>query len=289
VGQLPRRALAVLQHVAITKESDPIYQATAEETDGALGGVEAGPDGAQELSRSGIAAALRRHAVADLLVATGVARQTLYDLRDGRTAAPTPPTLAALVAGLALLDPDRAAAGEPTLVGWRDVPAAWLATYLGLDEGAVRALRAGTRRPGEREREGLVAVVAAWRRQARRRELAERRRERTERAGERDLRRLEREERRAVAAILRDAGGIRRSVDRATGREIHRELYETLPASLRARCRREVRAFGRQNGVTLDLAAQLVDERMPWLGLDGPEALAGYFARTRFQRAAQAG
>jgi hypothetical protein len=103
VGLLPRRHVTVLRHVAIGKESNAIALLAAEETDGAIGGREAGIDAAQVFDHGTFQETLSRWSVAELVRATGLKRATIRDLRSGRTARPRPATLAALRLGLSRL------------------------------------------------------------------------------------------------------------------------------------------------------------------------------------------
>jgi hypothetical protein len=119
--------VVVLQHVAIGKESNRVKLVAAEESDGVVDGDEAGLDGAQEYTRSGIGEVLQRYSVADLARAAGLSRQTLHDLRRGKTTAPSKKTLAAIMRGLVTLEAEhkqghkveatRAADGQKRLPG----------------------------------------------------------------------------------------------------------------------------------------------------------------------------
>jgi hypothetical protein len=105
VGVLPRRAVRVIGYQHIGKEANPVKQGTAEETDGVVEGAAAGIDGAQRFGGvGGIGEVLRRYRMADLIRVTKVGRQTLYDLRSGKSTTPTEETLAAIMRGLASLD-----------------------------------------------------------------------------------------------------------------------------------------------------------------------------------------
>jgi hypothetical protein len=114
VGTLPRRHVRVLRHIAIGKESKQVALAAAEDTDGVVDGDEAGMDGAQVFDTgdvSGLREMLRGHRVAELMRVTGLPRQTIYDLRTGKTTMPTAETLAALTRRLAQVDSVRVRAG----------------------------------------------------------------------------------------------------------------------------------------------------------------------------------
>jgi hypothetical protein len=105
VGVLPRRHVVALRHLAIGKESNRAALAAAEETDGVVGGEDAGMDGAQVFDTGDLSEILRRRRVADLIRTTGLPRRTIYDLRNGTMRAPSQDTLAALARDLPLLDP----------------------------------------------------------------------------------------------------------------------------------------------------------------------------------------
>jgi len=100
VGMLPRRRVLTLQHRAIGKESNRLALMAAEDTDGVVGGDEAGMDGAQVFDAGNMAEALQLYRVSDLVLATGLPRRTIYDLRNGAARAPRPSTVTALVRGL---------------------------------------------------------------------------------------------------------------------------------------------------------------------------------------------
>src|SRR5262249_2620344 len=101
---------------------------------------------------------LQGYAVADLLLATGIPRQTLYDLRNGNTATPTPQTLQLLHAGLPLLDRGR----TPKLAGWREIPRAWLAKQTGIPRERLQVICRGTRAASQSERERILAAAGLW-------------------------------------------------------------------------------------------------------------------------------
>lgn len=73
----------------------------------------------------------------DLMLATGLPRPTLKDLRSGKTRRPTPETLQLLADGLWLLNPQN----PVSIVGWWDLPNSWLADQMG--EGWQSAGRPG--------------------------------------------------------------------------------------------------------------------------------------------------
>jgi len=66
VGLLPHRRVRVLRHVAIGKESNAISLQAAEESDGVLGGREAGIDTAQAFDHGSLQKTLSSWSVADL-------------------------------------------------------------------------------------------------------------------------------------------------------------------------------------------------------------------------------
>jgi hypothetical protein len=98
----------VIGYQHIGKESNPVKQAIAEDTDGVAEGITAGIDGAQRFGGvGGIGEVLRRYRVADLARVTGLPRRTLYDLRQGKTTTPNEQTLAAITRGLAELEAEQ--------------------------------------------------------------------------------------------------------------------------------------------------------------------------------------
>jgi hypothetical protein len=101
VGILPRRQVIVLRHKAIGKETNRPALATAEETDGVVGGEEAGMDAAQVFDTGSMGETLKPYSVADLAKSTGLSRRAIYALRRGMT--PTPMMLANLSSALAEL------------------------------------------------------------------------------------------------------------------------------------------------------------------------------------------
>ena len=151
VGLLPRRHVRTVEHISIGKEVDPIRQEDAADT---LGAVPDAPP--QEYGRSGLAGSLRAFEVADLVQASGVPRMTIVDVVRGAT--PTPTVRDKLRAGLAVLttEPGR------TLVGWRNVPRAYLADRLGVPVSDVQKMRNGTRCVSEQERAVLIVAVRQW-------------------------------------------------------------------------------------------------------------------------------
>lgn len=151
VGVLPRRKLVTVQHVHIGKESDRVKLTAIEDSDGVI--IEDEP---QVYGACGFSDALRHFSVSDLMMASGVARQTIYDVLDGAT--PTQAIAAQLRGGLSLLDSE----GGDGIAGWRDVPRAWLAEQMGLSEADVQRMRNGVRRVSEQERLLLVSAVQTW-------------------------------------------------------------------------------------------------------------------------------
>jgi hypothetical protein len=109
VGLLPRQHVNVLWHVEIGKESNAIMLLSAEETDGAIGGHDAGIDGAQVFGHGALQEALSPWSVPELVHATKLPRSTIRDLRTGRTVRPSPAILLALRLGLARLVAERQA------------------------------------------------------------------------------------------------------------------------------------------------------------------------------------
>jgi hypothetical protein len=103
VGLLPRRRVTILRHVAIGKESNAIALQSAEETDGTIGGREAGIDASQVLDYGALHETLSQWSVAELVRATGLKRSTIRDLRCGRTARPGLAILSALRRGISQL------------------------------------------------------------------------------------------------------------------------------------------------------------------------------------------
>jgi hypothetical protein len=95
-GPLTRRHVRVLRHVLCGKETSRVLDDEADETDGTLANFEEQVFGVGSLRE-----ALRQYSVRDLMAATGLPRQTLYDLMGG--AEPAPPTLETIRAGLARL------------------------------------------------------------------------------------------------------------------------------------------------------------------------------------------
>jgi hypothetical protein len=103
VGLLPRRHVLVLRHVAIGKESNAIALQAAEETDGAIGGREAGIDAAQVFDHGTLQDTLSPWSVAQLTRVTDLKRSTIRDMQTGRTTRPSPAILSALRPGLSRL------------------------------------------------------------------------------------------------------------------------------------------------------------------------------------------
>jgi hypothetical protein len=147
---LPRRKLATVQHVHIGKESDRVKLTAIEDSDGVVI-----KDEPQVYGACGFSDALRRFSVSDLMIASGVARKTIYDVLDGAT--PTR-AIATLRGGLSLLD---GVSGD-SITGWRDIPRTWLAEQIGLSEADVQKIRNGARRVSDQERAALIKVVQQW-------------------------------------------------------------------------------------------------------------------------------
>jgi hypothetical protein len=103
--------------VAIGKESNALALLAAEDTDGALGGTEAGIDGAQVFDRGSLQETLSRLSAADLARLTGVKRSTIRDLQTAKTARPRPPIQAALLQGLSQLHRQLALPCQPDARG----------------------------------------------------------------------------------------------------------------------------------------------------------------------------
>jgi hypothetical protein len=95
-GPLTRRHVRVLRHVRCGKETSRVLDDEADETDGTLVNFEE-----QVFAVGSMRETLRQYRVRDLMAATGLPRQTLYDLMGG--AEPAPPTMETIRAGLARL------------------------------------------------------------------------------------------------------------------------------------------------------------------------------------------
>jgi hypothetical protein len=121
VGLLPRRHVIVAWPVAIGKESNALSLLTAEETDGALGGTEAGIDGAQVFDQGTLQEALSRWSATDLARMTGVKRSTIRDLQTGKTARPRQTIQAALLQGLSQPHRQSALPCQPDVRGQEDL------------------------------------------------------------------------------------------------------------------------------------------------------------------------
>ncbi len=152
VGVLPRRHVRAVQHIHIGKEMNQVQQEAVGDTDGTIGEI-----APQEYGASGLADSLRPFHISELVLACGVPCSTITNVLRGAT--PTPAVQRTLRAGLTFL---MSAHGQ-TLVGWRNVPRAYLVEHLGLPIDAVQTLRDGTRRASARERAGLIAAVRQWR------------------------------------------------------------------------------------------------------------------------------
>ena len=164
VGVLPRRHIVVTMQKAIGKESNQRALASAEDTDGVIDGVEAGMDGAQVYTPDGGTQdwqeLLRSYRLSDLMVATGLPRRTLSDLRNGRTKQPSQTTREALTAGVWLLGPHN----PRGISGWRDMNNDELAVAMGVDwtNRDIQRIRNGQRVLTEEERDRCLAVVRRW-------------------------------------------------------------------------------------------------------------------------------
>jgi hypothetical protein len=131
VGELEVRHVTINQIQVLSKETDEVLLLTAEETDGILNGAEASMDGAQvygtDLGTRDWKELLSPYRVADLMLATGLPRQTIKDLRSGKTKKPTPETLQSLAVGLWLLNPEY----PESIIGWQGLSNHWLADQMG--------------------------------------------------------------------------------------------------------------------------------------------------------------
>ena len=146
--------------------------------------------------------------------------------------------------------------------------------YRGLVTAGRADLRAEKRDKRQAARDALLAP--------RRREREARRAERHRQEQEKLARRVQRAEHSEVLRVIRANGGIKRN----SGGYLHGE-YEAIPKHARARAARGVE---RERGVTMDQAAELVHEHMPWLRIETPRDLLDYFDRVgdvRMARAAQ--
>ncbi len=158
MGVLPRRHVRIARLIPIGKESDALWETTAQETGDTLGAWEAqnaqvfAPSVAAGSDPTALRDVATQYRIADLLLATGLPRRTLHYVLNGRQ--PSQTSCAALAAGLPLLAP-----GGP-LCGWRDVPAAQLADALGWSRRDVTALRQGRQRLEENERMNVLHALA---------------------------------------------------------------------------------------------------------------------------------
>lgn len=102
-------------------------------------------------------------------------------------------------------------------------------------------------------------------------------------AQERDVRRFEREQQRDVRAIILGGGGIRRSVTASGVKHDTSEYNRNIPSDLRYKPSANRGRLSRQ-GMTADEAATAINDQMPWLRLEGANALYDYFERQQTQR-----
>jgi hypothetical protein len=132
-----------------------------------------------------------------------------------------------------------------------------------------RLLRKAHKENRESERQRLEAEAAQKKRERREAQEAD--------SEQRQLRAFERVQYADVLAIIRQGGGIKRSISSSTGREYDRGEYETLPRSVRAKAES-------RRGLTLDEAASAVNDQMPHLGVETPRDLLDFFDRARTYR-----
>jgi hypothetical protein len=118
---------------------------------------------------------LKRHALTDLLLVTGVPERTLSKIRRGQTKEPDPATARAILSGLPLLDH----ANPDTILGWRkDVPNTMVALALRAARGDsdervpaedklifIREVKSGKRHLPEDERLALIATIQSYQRE----------------------------------------------------------------------------------------------------------------------------
>ena len=131
-GYLPPPVLSHIDRImVIGKETNAAAQMTADETDDNLMAREAGMEGATVygVEMAGLQERLRAHPLSDVLLSTGLPRQTIKDIKNGTTVRPSDETLAAITRGLWLLNP----ANPSGIAGWRDIPNSELAAMLGAD------------------------------------------------------------------------------------------------------------------------------------------------------------
>jgi hypothetical protein len=161
VGELEVRHVTISRIKVLGKETDEVLLLTAEETDGILKGAEASMDGAQvygiDLGTRDWPQLLSSYRVSDLMLATGLPRQTIKDLRSGKTTKPTVKTIQSLAEGLWLLNPQN----PESIIGWREIENRKLASQMG--EGwqvqDIQAVRSGQQLLGEDKRKRLLAVL----------------------------------------------------------------------------------------------------------------------------------
>jgi hypothetical protein len=274
VGELARRHIHDIGDDVIGTESNRLAAAAAQDTGDVIGGREQGGGrayGPAERQRTGAAmgpasngatqerrrqlASLFDEAMPDLLAASCLSRKTVERVAHADYE-PLPEVLAALECAMQLLDPKH----PESIAGWRDVlTAEALAAVVDpsaedTPEDTQQEIRLAT--PAERERE----IAAEHRARLEERERA---------WMDREAMRLARAERAEVVRILRRAGGVRVSIDHATGRTINHGEWALLPASVR---RREGR-------LTMDQAMADVMAELPALGWEVPDDLVEYFER----------
>jgi hypothetical protein len=161
VGELEVRHVTISRIKVLGKETDEVLLLTAEETDGILKGAEASMDGAQvygiDLGTRDWPQLLSSYRVSDLMLATGLPRQTIKDLRSGKTTKPTVKTIQSLAEGLWLLNPQN----PESIIGWREIENRKPASQMG--EGwqvqDIQAVRSGQQLLGEDKRKRLLAVL----------------------------------------------------------------------------------------------------------------------------------
>ena len=167
-GVMRRRHVDVTAVDVIGKESNRLAQASAEETSGVIGGREMlagyvyGPTGtAVEAERipAPPLASLLTYSAADLVAATCLSPATIRRVLHAVTEA-TEETIAALAAGMQLLDPDN----PQGIAGWREtLPPQMLAGVLGVDGDTARTLHQGRRTWSEAQRAQLTLAAVSLR------------------------------------------------------------------------------------------------------------------------------
>lgn len=118
-------------------------------------------------------------------------------------------------------------------------------------------------------------------RDERRAQAAERAAEREAKRQERISRQIEEAEYRDVLSILRRAGGVKRYAKDSAGREAERGEYNMLPEHVRHRRSRIGQDAG---GVSMDEAAQIVTQHIPWLKIETGADLVSFFDRRQTRR-----